>query len=732
MSMVFDYQFISLLSLTFLILGLGGFVLRNNVKEKTNIFFFFLTLFLSVWTFSLLLLLSYSGGSIALLMFLGRLPFIAIVLAVWALIYFSFYFPDNKTSIKFVHHIAINAFASLIFLLSFTNVIIKSTFYNQYGELDKDYGILFPFFILFLVVFLVLSIANFGLKYIHSSGVQRLRIKYVFAGIILTIILASFTNLILPLLGIQSLYVFGPYSILAIFLSTSYAILQYRLFDLNVQIQKVFNYILPLIAVVIIALILGFFTHRYLNENAYFIGALIVVISSLLFKFLFTSISKTTFGHALFKSTYQYQQALIKLADEASTLLDLEVLAKRIVQVFVEYVGVDKIIIITNTTEVNKFSVLSAVPSLSGEKDDYNDVPLIFLDYLQTTNEPLLRDELRFKIRNSGDKKEVQVLKRFLKIMIGNNVALCLPLMLHETLIGIIFLGKKDKGRAYTMEDITILKDLSSELAIAMANSMLHQTKMKQAFLLKKEVDEQTRKIKELYEMKSNFLTVASHQLRTPTSIVRGMLSMLVEDDDVPEDRKNEIITGAFKASGNLERVIEDILTAAEIDSAKFDFEPKPVDIIPVVKKVVDDLLLKAEKKNLTLEFTEPRYKKALAMTDAIKIEQVFVNLVDNALNYTSEGGVTVRIAKKKEKGIDYYVFSCSDTGVGMTADDIKKIGEKFFRSKNVFSVHPNGTGLGIYIVERVLKCSNGKLVVESKGLGKGATFNVYLPAAGK
>lgn len=719
---------LALVTLTNLVLAI--FVYSKNRKSLVNISYSLFVFSVSMWAFTNALF--QKSDSLNSAYWWAILSYISAIFIGSSLLTFSFVFSENDQDIikrfKGFYGLIILIITVLITVFVSTPQVVLKRIAFENGVKSLITTPLLFLYAISIVLLLGWSLINIFKKYRKSSGISRQQLKLIFIGLFISIALGVFFNLFLPLLGFYNFVWLGPDSAIIMVIFFAYAVIKYRLFDLQIQFQKILNYLFPLIPLLPLSIFAGYYFHQTVHESPYVFGPIILILGCFLYKFIFEYISKTPIGYFFFRKTYFYQKTLKELTVDASTILDLDKLADRIVEVLSKNVGIRKVIIVTNVSGAKNFSVLRSSKRLEkSDIENFQSLPLELLIYLKKNNDTLIKEELELLIETVDNKKK-KTFTDLIAEMKKLRVELCLPLLLQESLVGIIFLGPKDQKKAYSIEDIEIFKKLAKELAIAIANSTLHQTKAKQAELLGKEVEKQTKEIKELYDMKSNFLTVASHQLRTPTSIIRGMLSMLVEDPLKP-DKQKEMLEASFKSSTNLERIVEDILTAAEIDSSKFGFKPEKVDLIPLARKVAEDLKLKAEKKKLYLKFVEPTFKKALAATKEAKIEQVFANLIDNALNYTKEGGVTISFSREKRNGKDCYIFSCQDTGIGITKKDLENIGEKFFRSKNVFSVHPNGTGLGIFIVKSILESSNGKLEIESLGLGQGSSFKVILPA---
>lgn len=251
---------------------------------------------------------------------------------------------------------------------------------------------------------------------------------------------------------------------------------------------------------------------------------------------------------------------------------------------------------------------------------------------------------------------------------------------------------------------------------------------------LEERVDQQTKDIKKkaehlekLLKMRSEFLDVASHQLRTPTSVIKGIVSMMKEGDFDKLDikKKQEFIEGMFQKSKKLENIINDILIASEMDTADFDISVEDeIELDEFLKQEVSEHQFDASEKKVKLTFnklTAGPYK----IKGSLKyLEQVITNLLDNALKYTPKGFVKATIKKTGNNAI----IAISDSGIGIPKDDVAKIFNKFIRGKNARDVYTDGSGLGLFIIKRVMdKHPHAKVWVESQE-GKGSTFYLQFP----
>ncbi|MFA5030437.1 MAG: HAMP domain-containing sensor histidine kinase [Patescibacteria group bacterium] len=254
---------------------------------------------------------------------------------------------------------------------------------------------------------------------------------------------------------------------------------------------------------------------------------------------------------------------------------------------------------------------------------------------------------------------------------------------------------------------------------------------------LEERVDSQTKDIKKKAEhleklliMRSEFLDVASHQLRTPTSVIKGTLSMMKEGDfdKLDKEKKQEFIEGMFQKSKKLESIINDILIASEMDTSDFDIKVEDeIELGKFLEQEVKEHQFDASEKKIKLifeEFSTGPYK----IKGSLKyLEQVITNLLDNAIHYTSKGFVKASIRKVGNNAL----IAISDSGIGIPKDDIARIFNKFIRGKNAINVYTDGSGLGLFIIKRVMdKHPYSKVWAESKE-GKGSTFFLQFPLLG-
>ncbi|MDD4901391.1 MAG: PAS domain S-box protein [Patescibacteria group bacterium] len=245
-------------------------------------------------------------------------------------------------------------------------------------------------------------------------------------------------------------------------------------------------------------------------------------------------------------------------------------------------------------------------------------------------------------------------------------------------------------------------------------------------------------KAKEIDKMKSEFVSVASHQLRTPLTGIKWFSELLLRDkasvlSKEQKDYASQISIGVARAIS----LVDDLLDVSHIEAGeKYNVVLKTMDLSPVIKGVVEEKAVAARNKEITVALSKECLKETLVKADKNKIFQAFMNLLDNAVKYTPRGG-KITIGREETDGrIIYFV---KDNGVGIPAHQINRVFDKFFRAENVLTLHTDGTGLGLYIVKAIVEAHNGKVWFESPARqspgerasrGGGTTFFVSLPLA--
>jgi signal transduction histidine kinase len=238
-------------------------------------------------------------------------------------------------------------------------------------------------------------------------------------------------------------------------------------------------------------------------------------------------------------------------------------------------------------------------------------------------------------------------------------------------------------------------------------------------------VEKANERLRKVDKIKTEFMSIVSHQLRTPLSIVKGHLSMIQEGlyDKEPE-KKEKIINDLYENNERLIALVNDVLNTSRIQSGKVEVKKEKADIVKIAEGIVSKLSPPAKEKGIELLIHHPEEEIPLLNIDTSKIENALLNLVDNAIKYTNEGSVELSL-EKKQKSV---VIKIKDSGDGMDQEELEKLFETFSRGGAGKKYWVQGAGLGLYIARRFVEMHGGKTWAESEGKGKGSSFYIKLP----
>ena len=244
---------------------------------------------------------------------------------------------------------------------------------------------------------------------------------------------------------------------------------------------------------------------------------------------------------------------------------------------------------------------------------------------------------------------------------------------------------------------------------------------------LTKKLKEASRNVEKLSEMKSEFLKVVNHQLRTPVSIIKGMASMLAEGS-VKGKKKDEFIKKLYISSERLTTILDDILVAQGLIGGGEFTNFSPCNIEEIIKDQISHSESLARNKKLKIIFKKSKKPLPITLIDKTMMSRAIARLIDNSILYTEKGEIEISTAFKKIKTKKFIQISIKDSGIGLNREDKKSLFKLFHRGKAAVSVHPNGSGLGLFIVANFVRVHRGIIRAESKGRGKGTTFIIVLP----
>ena len=240
---------------------------------------------------------------------------------------------------------------------------------------------------------------------------------------------------------------------------------------------------------------------------------------------------------------------------------------------------------------------------------------------------------------------------------------------------------------------------------------------------LAKELERVNARLKELDQLKSEFVSIASHQLRSPLAAIKGYASLIKEGSfGKAPPAIAEAVEKIFDSSKGLAIVVEDFLNVSRIEQGRMRYDFAPVDLEALAKKMISEQMPSVERAKLKISFSTDGKSPYKINADIGKIQQVLANLIDNAIKYTPHGSIAVDLTKKSS---GFIRVSILDTGIGMDQATIAELFQKFTRARDANKTNVIGTGLGLYVARQMVEAHHGRIWAESEGKGKGSTFSV-------
>ncbi len=224
----------------------------------------------------------------------------------------------------------------------------------------------------------------------------------------------------------------------------------------------------------------------------------------------------------------------------------------------------------------------------------------------------------------------------------------------------------------------------------------------------------------DLVRAKSEFITVAAHQLRTPLSAINWTFQSL--NNENLTDPQKELVNTGLAASTNLLKIVEDLLNTARIEEGKFGYNFQKTDVVAFLQNLLNQASVVAKEYNVKVYMERPPEAAMAAEMDAERMGLVVANLLENAIKYNVQNGQVVVSVERRTDG-PFVQVNIADTGVGMSSETKDKIFTKFYRGDNAITKEANGSGLGLYIAKNIIRRHGGQIWVESE-LNRGTTFH--------
>ncbi len=289
-------------------------------------------------------------------------------------------------------------------------------------------------------------------------------------------------------------------------------------------------------------------------------------------------------------------------------------------------------------------------------------------------------------------------------------------------IVSVLFVRTLENARIV----ISLTLILFTILGIYLIRSVKHEVAQREKIeKLAKELQDANGKLKELDQMKSEFLSLATHQIRAPLTAIKGYSSMLIEGDfgQLPR-RAAESALVIMKSCQDLINIVNDFLNISRIEQGRMVYEKTVFDLGDLAKEVVNEHKPNIQKAGLSITIEVPSNTSSKVSADRDKVKQSIGNILDNAIKYTLAGGITVSTLVTGNRSL----VKIKDTGVGIDPKEIDKLFNKFSRAKDANKTNVRGTGIGLYIARKMMQDQGGDITVFSEGEGKGSTFTIELP----
>lgn len=298
------------------------------------------------------------------------------------------------------------------------------------------------------------------------------------------------------------------------------------------------------------------------------------------------------------------------------------------------------------------------------------------------------------------------------------------PVRARGKTIGVMIVSIARSENQLALFDRQTVEDLIDVVGIAIDNAMLYQDLL----VTGRELELANTRLKELDNLKDEFVSVASHELRTPMTAIRSYAWMALHKSDIPLSQKlKRYLYRTLISTERLINLVSDMLNLSRIESGKIEINPVSFNIVELVKEIVEDVNLKAIEKKIKILILEQKLPEIFA--DPEKVQQILLNLLGNALKFTFPGGIITINFFTDGRVVE---ISIKDNGQGISPDDLGKLFKKFSRlDESYVSLSTSGgTGLGLYISKNLVELMGGKIHANSDGIGKGTTFTFSLPVA--
>ncbi len=695
-------------------------------KKPVSLWLGVVAVFSAAWTMGITFFLNVEDGRLATLF--AHIYYIAALLIPYSLYFFSLYYPYTRIQ-TFAEPLAYTIMVALVsVVISVPGVLIESV--NVGPEAQNTVSLNLWTYSAYALLFTALALKAFSnlIQSYHRTKSQNEPIlaRQIYGIIVICAVSmagGSIFDLFLPLLGNYYMIWIGPLFVAVFSMYVFIVLVKQGLVDLRMAVARMMVYssliaiILVLYLVILVAVDRFIFPETELEPGQQIFYLLCAVLLAMTVRPIHAYLER--FIHIIFYSrrNYTLHDTVEKISSIAANEIELSVMVRNSLKVISDALQPEyaSLYVLSSSGKIYHYGVSRLTKN---RKRLYQRQ----MDSLEEIIEDLPQ------ITRANDISQLQSSRIIKKV----GASLIVRLSVRDDHVGVLFLGERVNGLPYDDGDMHLVNLISDELAVSIQNGLRFEEIQQFNKRLRTEVSRATRQLKRsnkqlqrLDEVKDEFLSIASHQLRTPLTSVNGYLSMILDGDagDItPQQRK--LIEEAFVSSQHMVRLIEDFLNVSRIQTGRFAIERRPASLYDLISREVELLRVLSVGRKLEIVLKEEGELPPKVMIDEAKLRQVIMNFIDNAVYYSqpnSEIIVTIKQEKNQVK------FTVEDSGMGVPKDDQDQLFTKFYRAPNARSRRPDGTGVGLYLAKKVILAHGGDIIFKSKE-GKGSIFGFTIP----
>lgn len=677
----------SLVVLAIINIVFGSLVFMGSRRTRQAGLFMIFDIAVGLWSLGIGLL--YLTSSTEAGTWLVRLYYFAAALIAYALLLFTLDYVGKKLS-RFQSWLIFLPFLAVIL-----SVIVPSGLIEAVELGEKPFVVLnksiYIFYTLYFVSYFISAVAVVWRAYLRparpAKTIDKKGALYVLVSILISGVFGMFFNLALPLFGNYDLIWVGPIGSVLMVSLIFIAVIRHSLFDIKLAIFFAFGYLLVALGLVAIATIVmlvlnGLMTGDWaVSFNQYIITLVSAGLILASYSSLKRLVEKITEG-IFFRQTYDTQVELKRFNSIVVSEIELIKILEKTRKLLLRIMDPESLSIIALNQDLKP--VIGIGPPVNHE--NYS-------------------SDLEKAYRQPGI---------YINKSKGKQERLVVYLRASSQIVGYMVFGSKKTGGLYRDKDTHLIQTVAAELSVAIQNGLRYEEIKDFNETLRDKVDEATselratnKRLKQIDQAKDEFISLTSHQLRTPLTTIKGYISMLLDGDagDVTASQR-KLLQEAFNSSQRMVHLIGDFLNMSRIQTGKFEIELTDVNLAEILDEEIEQLQISAKSRQLTIDYDKPAHFPVLPCDDS-KIRQVMMNFIDNAIYYSPPNSTITIILSSTASAVEFKVI---DEGIGVPRAEQHKLFAKFSRASNAKKQRPDGTGIGLFMAKKVIVALGGAI----------------------